>query len=301
MVEDRGLNFSPFLNYLKFEKRFSPNTIRSYSDDLGQFSHFLMQKFDNPSPGSISSAMIRSWMVDLSELKMLPRSINRKLSALKSFFKFQLREGNIQQNPAIVVRVLKTSKRLPSFDEKRETSKIFRNSEIPETWKGRTDNIILHILYGAGLRLSELINLKENQVDNYHRSLRVLGKGNKERIIPISQELLDLIRSYKEAKKKELEKSPDHVYLLVSEKGKKLYSKYVYLAVKEYLADVTSSAKKSPHVLRHTFATHLTNNGADLNAVKELLGHSSLAATQIYTHNSIEQLRDIHRKAHPKA
>ncbi len=301
MTDDCRIDIRPFLNYLKFEKRFSANTIRSYSDDLEQFSCFLVKQFDNPYLNELSSAMIRSWMVYLSEMNILPRSINRKLSALKSFFKYQLREGNIQQNPAITIRVLKTSKRLPSFIEKKETRSLFKYAEFPQNWSRRTHHLILHILYGTGIRLSELINLKETQVDKYHSSLRVLGKGNKERIIPLTHDLLELMKSYKEAKRRELGKAADQTYLLVNEKGKKLYPKYVYLVVKRYLGMVTTSSKKSPHVLRHTFATHLTNNGADLNAVKELLGHSSLAATQIYTHNTIEQLRDIHRKAHPKA
>jgi integrase/recombinase XerC len=177
---------------------------------------------------------------------------------------------------------------------------LFRDVDFPDTWKGTTDHLLISIFYNTGIRLSELVNLKESQVDIGNTSIKVIGKGNKERIIPVSRQLIVLIESYIKEKRKKFEKA-EHDFLLVNEKGKKLYSKYVFLVVRSYLSEVSTQDKKSPHVLRHSFATHLTNNGADLNSVKELLGHSSLAATQIYTHNSIEKLKEIYKKAHPKA
>jgi integrase/recombinase XerC len=194
----------------------------------------------------------------------------------------------------------KANKRLPVYVEQKDTQTLFAHVEFPDNWKGYTDKILLAVLYNTGIRLSELVNIRESQVDYGNRAIKVLGKGNKERIIPISQQLLGELEAYCREKRKQLDK-PVESYLLVNEKGKKLYPKYVYLAVKKYLSMVTTIDRKSPHVLRHTFATHLTNSGADLNSVKELLGHASLAATQVYTHNTIEKLKDIYRKAHPKA
>jgi integrase/recombinase XerC len=184
--------------------------------------------------------------------------------------------------------------------EQKDTGTLFDYVEFPDNWKGRTDRLMLAVFYNTGMRLSELVNLKESQVNVAANSIKVLGKGNKERVIPVSAQLINDITAYMQEKRVQLEK-PDTVYLLVGEKGRKLYPKAVYLSVKKYLGAVTTIDKKSPHVLRHTFATHLTNNGADLNAVKELLGHASLAATQVYTHNTIEKLKDIYKKAHPKA
>ena len=194
----------------------------------------------------------------------------------------------------------KTKKRLPVFVEQKDISNLFSEIKFSDDWRGQTDKLLLAVFYNTGIRLSELVNLKESNIDHKNKMIKVLGKGNKERIIPISAELSDQIKKYQQNKKKFLEKH-NEIYLLVDKTGKKLYAKYVYLAVKKYLASVTTVDKKSPHVLRHTFATHLTNNGADLNSVKELLGHSSLAATQIYTHNTIEKLKDVYKKAHPKA
>jgi integrase/recombinase XerC len=194
----------------------------------------------------------------------------------------------------------KQNKRLPQYVEKKDTDTLFSHIEFPEDWTGKTESLILKLLYNTGMRQAELIGLKEQQIDFAKSSIKVLGKGNKERIIPISSELINTLKEYINDKKKEI-KNPDETHLLIRENGQKLYPKWVYNAVKKYLTLVTTIEKKSPHILRHTFATHLSNNGADLNAVKELLGHSSLAATQIYTHNTIEKLKDIYKKAHPKA
>lgn len=218
---------------------------------------------------------------------------------MKSFFRFHKRKGLILRNPSTVLKVMKTGKRLPSFLKEEQTTQVI-NVEVSDTWKGLTSAMILEILYNTGLRVSELVDLKERHVDEHKMEIKVLGKGNKERIIPLKKELMDKIRDYRAAKRANLE-APDLEYLLVNSSGKKLYVKYVYREVREQLKDLKQVSKKSPHVMRHTFATQLINNGADLNAIKELLGHASLAATQVYTHNTIEKLKDIHKKAHPKA
>jgi integrase/recombinase XerC len=291
-----------FIDYLKFEKRYSPHTISSYQDDLEQFFDFLNLQFgmNTPALTEISSSFIRSWLASLKENKNSAKTINRKISSLKSFFKYHLRTGKLEQSPMTTIVAPKIPKRLPVYVEQKDTGTLFEYVEFPNDWRGKTDRLILAIFYNTGMRLSELVNLKESQVNVASNTIKVLGKGNKERVIPINSQLVKEISEYIDLKKTALEKG-DNTYLLVSEKGRRLYAKYVYLTVKKYLALVTTVDKKSPHVLRHTFATHLTNNGADLNAVKELLGHSSLAATQIYTHNTIEKLKDIYKKAHPKA
>jgi integrase/recombinase XerC len=291
-----------FIEYLRFEKRYSPNTIRSYQDDLQFFFDYLATQFGEMSIKDIKPTLIRSWLAQQKEKEASSRTINRRISSLKSFFKFQLRQGVIEVSPMTTIVSPKVSKRLPSFVDEKDTNVLFDHVEFPDTWEGVTEKMILTILYSTGLRLSELINLKNTQVDLRQKQLKILGKGNKERLIPMSLELEALLRNYlaqKESTFANLQHQEE--YLLVNVKGKQLYPKYVQLVVKKYLSLITTISKKSPHVLRHTFATHLMNNGAELNAVKELLGHSSLAATQVYTHNTIEKLKDIHKKAHPKS
>jgi integrase/recombinase XerC len=273
----------------------------AYEEDLQQFFTFLHEQFNmqEPALGEISASFIRSWLASLKENKNSAKTINRKISSLKSFFKYQLRTGQLEQSPMTTIISPKIPKRLPVYVEQKDTNTLFQHVEFPDTWEGKTDHLILAVFYNTGMRLSELVNLKESQVNTAANAIKVLGKGNKERVIPVSPALIKEINEYITHKNANLE-LPDRVYLLVNEKGRKLYTKYVYLAVKKYLSVVTTVDKKSPHVLRHTFATHLMNNGADLNAVKELLGHSSLAATQIYTHNTIEKLKEVYKKAHPK-
>jgi integrase/recombinase XerC len=292
----------PFIDYLKFEKRYSPHTILAYQDDLEEFTAFLAAEFDmlKPTLTEISASLVRSWLAHLKEEKKTAKTINRKISSLKSFFKYHLLRGNLEKTPMSSVTAPKISKRLPQYVEQQDIKTLFDQVEFPDTWKGRTDKLLLSVFYHTGMRLAELVNLKESQVNKSGNTLKILGKGNKERLVPISPGLVASILDYMSRKRAELE-GPDTTYLLVNDKGKKLYPKYVYLSVKGWLREVTTIDKKSPHVLRHTFATHLMNNGADLNAVKELLGHSSLAATQVYTHNTIEKLKDVYKKAHPKA
>lgn len=291
-----------FIAYLKHEKRYPDNTVIAYRFDLEEFMEHLVVAFSMPSPllTEITSIMVRDWLATLKEKKRSARTINRKISSLKSFFKYHLRRGHLEKTPMSSVIAPKVSKRLPQFVEQQDMAQLFNNTEFPATWKGYTDKLLLYIFYHTGMRLSELINLRENDINKASHTLKILGKGNKERLVPVSTELMSALQQYKNRKRKDLE-APDTTFLLVSEKGKKLRPKEVYLSVKEWLSTVTTIDKKSPHVLRHTFATHLMNNGADLNAVKELLGHASLAATQIYTHNTIDKLKDIYQKAHPKA
>ena len=290
-----------FLDYLRFEKRYSQHTIISYQNDLEQFFAFLSQ-YGEMEINAITASFIRSWLAELKGEKISSKSINRKISTLKSFFKFLMKQEVLKQTPMTTIGSPKINKRLPAFVEEKGTEMLFSSDfsevEFEDNWIGRTDKLILTLFYNTGMRLSELINLKERDIDADYSQIKVLGKGNKERIIPVSKNLINDIKNYINEKPVKLE---DIGEVFVNEKGKALYAKYVYKTVKNYLDKVTTIEKKSPHVLRHTFATHLMNNGADLNAVKELLGHASLAATQVYTHNTIEKLKDIHKKAHPKA
>lgn len=295
-MADHQYPITDFLDYIKFEKRYSQHTLISYQNDLEQFFGYLTQ-FDSPAIPNITATFIRSWLAELKgEEQLTAKSINRKISTLKSFFKYQLKKGVIKTSPMTTITAPKISKRLPQFVKENDIETLFNHVEFTDDWKGRTSRLILLLFYSTGIRLSELVNLKETQVDHYNRQVKVLGKGNKERVIPVSAELIAELKKY-------IAESPQKECLnvFINEKGKPLYPRYVYDAVKKHLAAVTTLDKKSPHILRHTFATHLMNNGADLNAVKELLGHSSLAATQVYTHNTIEKLKDVFKKAHPKA
>jgi integrase/recombinase XerC len=289
-----------FLDYLKFQKRYSRHTIISYQTDLIAFFDYLNITFGEIPLPDIKAAFIRSWLADMKEKGLESKTIGRKISTLKSYFKYQLKQQAITVSPMSTIISPKVSKRLPQYVEQKDINTLFQHVEFPDTWEGQTHKLLLQLFYNTGVRLAELTGLKETQVDKYNSSVKVLGKGNKERVIPVSKELMNLMQHYLAEKKKTFEVYDKEV-LLVGASGKKLYPKYVYNVVKKYLSEVTTIDKKSPHVLRHTFATHLMNNGADLNAVKELLGHSSLAATQVYTHNTIEKLKDIHKKAHPKA
>jgi len=293
-------HISAFLEYLKFQKRYARHTLTSYENDLTSFFDFLAMQYGDVSIKNIKPALVRSWLAELKSNDMTSKSINRKISALKSFFKFLIRQGDIEVSPMTTIVTPKQNKRLPEFVAKRDTETLFNHVEFEDSWKGLTERMVMSILYNTGMRQAELIGLKEDYIDYHKHTIKVLGKGNKERIIPVSETLVNEIREYRKLKYENLEKQ-DPVFLLVRDNGECLYPKWVYNCVKKHLSLVTTIEKKSPHVLRHTFATHLSNNGADLNAVKELLGHSSLAATQIYTHNTIEKLKDIYKKAHPKA
>jgi integrase/recombinase XerC len=290
----------PFHNYLKFEKRYSAHTVRSYSDDLVAFFEYLDTTYGKIAPSEITALYIRSWLALVKEQGASSRTINRKISTLKSFFKFQLKQGSLASSPMTQVSSPKASKRLPDFVKEKETRTLFKDIEFPNDWKGLTDKLVLKLLYQTGMRLSELINLRYSSIDFKKRQVKVLGKGNKERVLPLNINTCTELINY-ERQKKEMLEAYNPAYLLLTPKGAKLYAGYVYQTVRTYLALASTISKRSPHVLRHTFATHLMNNGADLNAVKDLLGHSSLAATQVYTHNTIEKLKNVYKKSHPKA
>ena len=243
--------------------------------------------------------LIKSWLAKIKQKDdVSAKSLNRKISTLKSFFKYQLKTGGLEKSPMTSIVSPKMSKRLPVYVAEKEMHTLFDYVEFPDNWKGRTERLVMKLFYQTGMRLSELIHLKEAQIDIAGKQIKVLGKGNKERIIPVEQSLLIDLQRYVDEKPAHL---PGILNLFTSEHGKPLQARSVYTFVKKNLALVTTVQKKSPHILRHSFATHLMNNGADLNAVKELLGHSSLAATQIYTHNTIEKLKEVFNKAHPKA
>jgi integrase/recombinase XerC len=287
-----------FLNYLRFEKRFSAHTIISYQNDLAQFEAFLKTSFED-TPATASYPMVRSWIVQLSELKLDPRSINRKIASLRSFYKFLLRREAITKDPMTKIKILKTRKKLPHFVKEPEMVQILDNQAFDETHAGWRERLIMELLYGTGIRLSELVGLKENQINLKERTIKVLGKRNKERVIPFTDSLAGVIEAYRKVRNRDV-KLADHGCFIVNDNGGKCYAMMIYRIVRKRLGDSTSE-KRSPHVLRHSYATHLLNKGAEINAVKDLLGHSSLAATQVYTHNSMEKLKKVFDQAHPKA
>lgn len=291
--------YSEFIDHLKFGKRYSEHTLIAYEKDLSGFLSYMDQTYGLSDPKDIDSAMIRSWLVDLKDRKTGPRSINRKLSALRSWYKFLLRGKKVHHNPLNRIVPPKSAKRLPVYVERPAMENLLFHADFPDNFEGRTERLIIELLYDTGIRRSELSQLKTEAVNWSGKNLKVLGKGNKERIIPLGPDVLSKLRKY--IKEKETLSECEREYLLVTGRGKKIYPQYIYRVVKKWLGRVTTLTKRSPHILRHSFATHLTNNGADLNAVKELLGHSSLAATQVYTHNSIAQLKAIYDQAHPKS
>ncbi len=289
---------SSFLNYLKFEKHYTQHTLVAYETDLEQFSFFAEKQFEVTQLPEIMAMHVRTWLANLKDEGISSRSINRKLSSLKSFFKYQLRTGVVKTSPLGTISGPKSGKKLPSWLEPSQTSQLQQKDFYPEGWEGNSAHLAISILYEAGLRRSELVGLSGSQIDFHTSTIRVLGKGRKERILPVNKSLLQVIQEYLTGKQEQGWEITGP--LLVKADGKPVNAQWVYATVKHYIGMVTTQEKRSPHVLRHSFATHLTNAGADLNAVKELLGHSSLAATQIYTHNSIEKLKRVHGQAHPK-
>ncbi len=296
--QTRYTPLNAFLAYLQFEKRYSVHTITAYSNDLVQFFDFVETQYEGIPFTHITGTMVRTWLASMKEEELTGKTLNRKISSLKSFYKYQIQQGQLAKSPMETVISPKVNKRLPAFVAEQDMEQLLTNLEFAEGWKGYTEKMVIQLFYATGMRLSELIQCKEQQLDLSKRIVKVLGKGNKERMIPISPELANELKQY-------IQQKPDAAignnHLFVTEKGKALQPRAVYSFVKFYLSQVTTLQKKSPHVLRHSFATHLMNNGADLNAVKELLGHASLAATQVYTHNTIEKLKEVFSKAHPKA
>jgi integrase/recombinase XerC len=291
-----------FIKYIKFEKRYSPHTVSAYQSDLDQFVHFLNHPDQTIThPSEISHYHIRNWMVELMNQKLAARSINRKIAALRKYFKFLVQEGVLTVNPASKINTPKIPKHLPVVVEDARLIQMLDAGEVfSDDFKGIRDKLVVEMLFGTGMRLAELVGTKENDINVYEGTVKVLGKRNKERIIPLNNELKLLVSRYIDLKKSE-SFSNNSLTLIVTDKGTDAYPKLIYLIVQKYLSFISTQQKKSPHVLRHTFATSLLNNGADLNAIKELLGHANLSATQIYTHNSVERLKSIYKLAHPKA
>lgn len=287
-------NIDSFLKYLELEKRYSVHTLTSYKKDLNDFLTYLNSVYGMPIE-KIDLIHARSYMVTLIENNLARSTVSRKISAIKSFFKFLLKKGIVNSSPVHLLETPKLEKRLPVFVKEDDISKLFSNDNFNNTIEGVRDQLIMTLFYQTGIRLSELINIKENDVGV--NEIRVTGKRNKQRLIPLTPNLLNIIDLYREEKNKLF---GTHSYLILTDKGNKLYEKFVYRKVNSYLSLVSSKQKKSPHILRHTFATHMLNNGADLNAIKELLGHENLAATQIYTHNTFQKLKSIHQQSHPR-
>ena len=294
---DVGL-LNDFLHYLRFEKRYSAHTVTAYEHDIAQFFFFAAAQFAIDNPTEIAHFHVRSWLASMKEGKLLPRTINRKISSVNSFYKHLMRLGLISKSPVKLLYAQKLPGRLPVFLKESETEFLFQEIQFDEGFSGFTDRLVCELLYVTGIRRNELLQLKENDIEWSLKQIRVLGKGNKERLIPVSDVLLDSIKEYIALKM--TKDVYDNIYLLNLPSGKPLYAGYVYSTVKKYLTMITTLKKKSPHVLRHSFATHLLNNGANIQAIKDLLGHSSLAATQIYTHNSIDRLKEIHKQNHPR-
>lgn len=290
-----------FIHYLRFEKRYSPQTITAYETDLKQFFAFFVEIY-GPLPekaSGIDTYHIRTWLANLKEThQQSSRSINRKISTLQSFFNYLKKMQLVDKNPVKRLHTLKTPERLPAFVKEQEADFLLEGVDFGNDFKGKTDRLICEILYTTGMRRSELMQLKEKDIEWSLKLIRILGKGNKERLVPINTPLLDLIKYYIAEKK---QASHNDEFLLILESGEPLYAGYIYRTVKKYLTETgTTLPRKSPHVLRHSFATHLLENGANIQAIKDLLGHSSLAATQIYTQNSIARLKEIHEKNHPR-
>ncbi|MCF8302970.1 MAG: tyrosine-type recombinase/integrase [Bacteroidales bacterium] len=290
-----------FIAYLVDEKRYSTHTVKAYRNDLEQLSAYLYNNYHISNLHEANASMLRSWLVDMLNHDYTARTINRKLSTLKTYFQYLMREKTITSNPVGKLIPPKTSKRLPAFVEKDNLDKLFTEIDFGEDFKAKRNQLIIALLYATGMRRDELVNLQHQDIDFYNSWIRVLGKRNKERLIPLGPQMIKLLKTYLEEREKTLGKPGQDSWLFVTDKGKQIYPRLVYRVVNNYLNLVTTIEKKSPHVLRHSFATHMLNNGADLNAVKELLGHSSLAATQVYTHNTIEKLKAIYNQAHPKA
>ena len=290
-----------FLTYLQNEKRYSPLTVKSYSNDLSQFSLFCSKHFPGTDDIAVDYKCIRKWVVSLVDDNISNRSVNRKISTLKSYFKFLMKEGHLDKNPVDRVISPKTEKKLPVFVSKMSMEQLFDFIDFGNDYSGVRDRLILEIFYDTGMRTSELINLRTVSINRGELTMKVLGKRNKERIIPFTRQLNESIKSYLEIRTAEFRETSTEDFLFLTAKGEKLYKRLVYRIVNKYLNQVTTVDKKSPHVLRHTFATHMLNNGADLNSVKELLGHSNLSATEIYTHNTFEKLKSIYKQAHPRA
>lgn len=288
-----------FISYLSLEKNYSEHTVKAYAKDISAFAEFCFDEYELQDIDEVDYSLIRNWIVHLVDSEVSNRSINRKIASLKAYYKFLQRIGKIGANPLAQHRALKTAKKIEVPFSEVEMEKVLSQIEFGDDFEGSRDRLIVELLYTTGIRRAELINLKMADVDLSNSLLKVLGKRNKERIVPLLPTTKTHFITYLECRNS-LEINRDETYVFLLKSGYKLYETLVYRVINKYLGEVSSKVKKSPHILRHTFATHLLNKGADLNSVKELLGHSSLASTQVYTHNSIAELKKVHASAHPR-
>ncbi len=288
-----------FIKHLQYEKRYSPHTCLSYRTDLDQFADYLEFQYELKDLQEVKSMHIRSWLVSLLQEKKSASSIHRKASSLKSFYKFMRQQGHMSLNPMTSITLPKKGERLPVFVDEQRMDQLFERICFPEGYEGLRDYLMIDLLYTTGMRRSELMNLSWSDIDRSNHNVRIFGKGNKMRIVPLLPHIEKTLDEYKEMV---IDLFPELTLkeVILTDRGEPLYPKFVYNKVKQYLSTVTTAKKRSPHVLRHSFATHLSNNGAELNAIKDLLGHSSLASTQVYTHTSIENLKKVYEMAHPK-
>lgn len=294
------MDLTSFLSYLEYEKRYSVHTVAAYKKDIEQFWDFMVETYEIQDWTAIKSSFLRSWVVTLMQKNLTPTSIHRKISSLKTYHKFLLKTAAISNISFPQVLLPKKGERLPTYIEEKQLDDLQTNIVFPEGFEGVRDYLLLEVLYLTGMRRSELIDLCWTDIIWDDLLFKVTGKGNKTRLIPFGKELQQTLLAYQKLVKENFENQALKTVFL-TDKGVPMYPKFVYNKVTKYLALLTTAKKKSPHTLRHSFATHLSNNGADLNAIKELLGHANLAATQVYTHNSIEQLKKIYEQAHPKA
>ncbi len=292
-------NIDFFQNYLQFEKKYSSHTLLAYNIDLISFQDFIQINFDQTKLEDVNYSLIRSWIVSMVDNQISNSSINRKISSLKAFYKFLLKTKQIEINPFLKHKALKTPKIIQIPFSEKELDNVLNNLKFPSGYEGIRDKLIIDMFYTTGIRRTELINLKLSNINFSVSTIKVLGKRNKERIVPLLPIILDQSKLYLK-ERANLETIRDIDYFFLSAKGVKLNDSFVYRIINYYFSNVSEKVKKSPHILRHTFATHLLNNGADLNSVKELLGHSSLASTQIYTHSSLSELKKVYANAHPR-
>jgi len=287
-----------FIEYLSFEKKYSPHTIRAYQDDLNSFQTFCNATFENQQLIDVNYSQIRSWIVEMVGQNISNRTINRKISSLKTFYKFLIKTKQLEESPLLKHQALKVSKRVQVPFSEKEINEVINMLDGNDDFESVRNKLIVELLYSTGMRRAELIEIKIGAIDFSNATLKVLGKRNKERYIPLLKSVQQTLKIYIE-KREDI--APDNDYLFLTKKGNKIYPNFVYRVINDYFSSVSSKVKKSPHVMRHSFATHLLNEGADLNSVKELLGHSSLASTQIYTHSSLSELKKVYNQAHPRS
>jgi integrase/recombinase XerC len=293
------MSFQAFSDYLQLEKKYSPHTVTAYLKDLESFEYFASKEYQYSEIVEVNYSIVRSWIVSLVDTGISNRSVNRKISSLKTFYKFLLKTGQIEINPLAKHKALKTSKKIQVPFSEKEIVKVMEMLQTENNFEGFRDRLIVELFYSTGIRRAELINVKINDVSFSQKTIKVLGKRNKERIIPLLPAVINTIREYLSFRD-QLVNIKDNEKLFLTSKGVKIYENLVYRIINTYFSKASEKVKKSPHILRHSFATHLLNEGADINAVKELLGHSSLASTQVYTQNSIAKLKEVYKNSHPR-